>query len=164
MHAHDLRPSAAAPAVPARAKTVTERDAELVELALDLCRAMTAAGVSCSQVARACRVSASRVKAWRNPLRDGVPNWRHELRIRRRLPALYDALQRERREASPPARSLERAALRVAREHGELAEALLDALADGNISVSEARRIAREAADLEAQAAAIRRRAEEIAG
>jgi len=156
---HALKPTAQLPlpAVTDRAKAVTQHDAELDELALLICCSMTAAGVSCTQVAQAAEVSPSMVKAWRSPLSDKVPNWRHEERLRTRLPRLYDEIQRRRSQVCSPADDLGRAMLQVAKEYGELAEATLEALAEGRAEPQHAKRAARLAGRLVAKITEVQR-------
>lgn len=148
-------------AVAERAKAVTAgADPAVAAVSLNLAAAVRAADMSHAQVGRAIGVSRVLVTRWCNPLEAAVYNARHEELIRLRCPRLYDELTRRRAVASRPAACLQTGALVAAREAGQLAQVLLEALADGQLTQDEARAIAREAADAEAAYAAIRLRAE----
>ncbi len=152
-------PPAGATEVLARAKTLTP-DAATVAMSLLMRRAIDAAWSSEQSVANALPdCSKARVHAWCNPLHPHtIPLHRVEqLRrarhpVHRELIALLDEL-----DGGPGEAALERAALVIGRESGELQASVLEAIADGVIDAGERKRIDREAADVGAAVMRLRR-------
>jgi len=145
--------------VPARAKTVTG-DGPAVQAALLLRRAMSAAGVSHRQLARAMSVSKSRVTAWCSFTHEASPNMRHRQLMRQKLPRLLHellSLEQDRPVHPPPQLCQSRHLRLLMRELGEVADAVDEALHDETITPAEAAAIDKELADVAARVAAARR-------
>ena len=145
-----------------RAKALTPADMRTPAASL-LVQAMTATGTSQRQLASSLGVSPALVARW---CLDGAISLRYVLRLASCRPRLYHEMAESLRALAGVVRgvdSLERGVLVLQREAGELAGELLSALADGACDPVEARRVAREAADVVAAALGVQRRAEAIA-
>ena len=130
-----------------------------------LAAAARAAGCSQRVCAAAAGVSASRWAAWESLTHDHTISLHRLLMAGESRPRLLAELGR--RLVSMGERAADNAGRALAiltREQGELAAVYLEITADGQITPDERKRLAREAADVEAAAAAIRRWAEESDG
>lgn len=153
-HAYDDASFPAGAQVRARAKALTPPDGAP---ALLLASVLHAAGVSARQLAPLSGVSGTRVTRWLDPGDKAAPNLRHIVR----WPAgVRAALAAELATTTRPAVCLVRGALTAGREGGEAHGAVLEALADEELTLTEARRVAREAWEAVAAYRALALRAE----